>query len=128
MADVILEENPSGHCAPSDRWEAAGGVRVRFRRDPAGDVYDGWRVDGAIRGEALRTPGAALASSMAAARTAASALETKLAANRARLDVLASRAARFAKDPVANAGDQLTARLQHEFLARLWLAERTDDV
>lgn len=68
--DVILQTNPANHCAPSSRWPAAGGVPVRFRRDPAGDVYDGWQVAGQIEGEALRTPGAATAAAMTAEQQA----------------------------------------------------------
>ncbi len=51
----------------------------------------------------------------------------KTSANIARLIVLARRAARYAKDPVANAADQLSSRLMHEFFARLALAEQADD-
>jgi hypothetical protein len=71
---------------------------------------------------------AAFTASKTAERTAGANLTSKLANNRDRIRTLGLRAARFAKDPAANAADQLSARLQHELLARLALAEAADDV
>jgi hypothetical protein len=112
----------------AELWDEQYGEVVT--RDADGKVTNvaqvslGWK----LRQRQLRTPSAARAAAMAAEETAGVARRTKVENNKARLDTLAARAARFAKDPVTNAADQLTARLQHEFLARLWLNEKTDDV
>jgi hypothetical protein len=114
--------------APSDRLQALGGKRVRARDsvDGDGDAYQ--MPDGSIQGFALRTPSAAWIAAQVPRNTAEAARAAKTANNVARIETLGLRAARYAKDPVANAADQLTARLQHELLARLALATRTDDV
>jgi hypothetical protein len=65
--------------------------------------------------------------SRAAARTAGATAETKRVDSRTRVVQLAQRAARFSRNPVANAADELTPRLQHELLARLALAEAADE-
>lgn len=75
----------------------------------------------------LRTESAAHSTARIAIKTAADDRRTKIANNTSRLNTLALRAKRYALDPVANAADRLDDRLQHEYLARLWLHDRTDD-
>ena len=103
--------------------DGSGVEDVEELRDEAG-VKVGERVVAQYQ----RVESAAFTTARTALKTARDALATKADNNRARLDLLAGRAARYARDPVANAADQLSDRLQHEFLARLWLNEKTDDM
>lgn len=101
--------------------EARGGVRVRVT-GPSGQ-YDAYQMpDGQFLGEALRVPNAEKLAAMAAATTASTAAQAKRAANIDRMRTLGRRAARFAKDPAVNPGDN--------FLPGVWAtatgAQRTD--
>lgn len=118
--------------------DARGAQRV-IATDANG-TYHAYRLtDGRIVAESLVTPSAAKIAADAAAATAAATKETKASNNIDRLRTLGRRAARYAKDPVANVGDDLlpgvtngnTKRLTHELMARCALtlvAEFSDDV
>lgn len=127
--------------APSDRLEALGGKRIRARDSVDGDG-DAWQMpDGSIQGFALRIPSAAWLATQAPLNTAQATRTAKEENNATRLDVLGKRAARFARDPVANAPDcflpgvyaAATAAHKtdivrlHELLARLAFGFKADD-
>lgn len=100
-------------------------VSERWGRLPKGvdvDADGTWHgfIDGAVlRARILVAPSPAKAAENAAAAAATAAATAKDATNTTRVGVLGRRAARYAKDPVANAASQLTTREMHELLARL---------
>ena len=130
MAITLTVRNraAANFAALSDRWEAARLERVEFTDDDGNTCHGYRRTDGTLEGKTVVTSGASRAAAQTAAATAAAAAETKYANNMARIQLLATKAAKFAKDPVANSADQLTARQQHELLARLAMQAAADDV
>jgi hypothetical protein len=113
-------------------YSGQGGPFRPYRQDLEGraekvaidDTDDGllhaYRLNGQTLCEVLVTPSAAKLTAIAAAEAAED--RPFWTNNTTRLDLLSRRAARYARDPVVNAADQLSARLQHELLARLALA------
>ena len=124
MPDLVISRNvsPIGFAATSERWERIGGVRCLVRNDD-GDHHAYELPDGSIVGKCLVTPSPARAAADAPRQASVQTRD----ANTARIVELGMRAARYARDPVANAANQLNARLQHELLARLALQESSDD-
>lgn len=113
------------HADPRDRPENA---LIEFE-DDAGSICHGFELDDEAGGKIVVkavtvTAGPALASDLATVRVANDALATKVAQNRARLNILARKAARHAKDA---ANPALTTREINEAIARLWFAEKTED-
>lgn len=123
---TLIGPAAAGDFAPiSLTMEARGAVRVRVT-GPDG-TYDAYQMpDGSFRRACLRVPNAAKQAAMDAATTSATTDKTKRAHNLDRLRTLGRRAARYAKDPTANASDDLlpgvtngaAKRAAHELLAR----------